>query len=114
MSATNWGAPADRPPSPRRADDGARMYEKLSDKLDRVVQRANEIAREYGHDYVGTEHLLLGIFRDGTGGAVPLMTSRGADEPRVRAAVDRLIANRPRDAVVVGRLPGTPHFQHAM
>ena len=52
---------------------------------------ADEIAREYEQDYVGTEQILLAILREGTGRAVAILGKLGLDEPKIRAEIDRLI-----------------------
>ncbi len=90
------------------------MYEKLSARVDRVVRLANEIAREYEQEYVGTEHVLLAIAREGTGLGARLLQDRGLDEYRLREAVDKLIQTSMEDTWVFGRLPGSPHFRNVI
>jgi len=90
------------------------MYEKLSARVDRVVKLANEIAREYEQEYVGTEHVLLAIAREGTGLGARLLQDRGLDEYRLREAVDKLIQTSMEDTWVFGRLPGSPHFRNVI
>jgi len=90
------------------------MFEKLSPRMDAVIKLAQRIAREYDQDYVGTEHLLLAILREGTGLAVSILADLGADLPKVKATVDRLIKGTLEDTWVFGRLPGTPHFRNVM
>ncbi|MDM8005753.1 MAG: Clp protease N-terminal domain-containing protein [Phycisphaerae bacterium] len=90
------------------------MYERLNKGLERVIKVAHEIAREYEQEYVGTEHLLLAIAREGEGLSGQVLAEVGASEEKVRAAVDRLIKNSLEDTWVFGRLPGTPHFCNVM
>jgi ATP-dependent Clp protease ATP-binding subunit ClpC len=75
---------------------------------------ANTIAHEYEQEYVGTEHLLLAIARDGAGPAVDFLKSQRVDEVRLKETIDRLIKQSMEDTWVFGRLPGTPHFRNVM
>ena len=60
------------------------MYEHLSQRLDQVIKLAHEIAREYEQEYVGTEHLLLAIARDGQGLGTRVLSEQGASEDKIR------------------------------
>lgn len=90
------------------------MHPQLSDRCDKVIRLANTIAHEYEQEYVGTEHLLLAIVREGTGPAVAFLESRGVDESRLKEEIDKLIKQSMEDTWVFGRLPGTPHFRNVM
>lgn len=100
----------------RRDKDGQGMnYNKLlSKRARRIVELAKEASREYGQGYVGTEHLLLGIVREGTSVAAELLDHHGATEQKVQAVVDELVKERLQDTWVLGRLPGTPHFRDVL
>jgi ATP-dependent Clp protease ATP-binding subunit ClpC len=82
----------------------------LSKRAGEIVRLAHQAADEYGQGYVGTEHLLLGIVREGTSLAAQILHECGATEYRTKAAVDELIVERVEETWVTGRLPGTPHF----
>ena len=90
------------------------MYEKFSPRVDKVVKLANEIAREYDQEYVGTEHVLLAVLREGTGIGAKVLLARNVTEGRMREAVDRLIKKSMEETWVFGRLPGTPHFKNVI
>ena len=90
------------------------MYEKFSPRVDKVVKLANKIAREYDQEYVGTEHVLLAVLREGTGIGAKVLLSRNVTEGRMREAVDRLIKKSMEETWVFGRLPGTPHFKNVV
>jgi ATP-dependent Clp protease ATP-binding subunit ClpC len=90
------------------------MYTKFTKRVEEVVKIANTIAREYELDYVGTEHILLALAREGTGLAAKLLAQRGLDEARLKAEVDRLTQKSMEDTWVFGRLPGTPHFRNVV
>ena len=90
-------------------ESGAQMRH-LSRRANQVLKLAHKAAQEYGLGYVGTEHLLLGIVREGTSLGGRMLLHQGATEPRIKAAVDELVKQRLDETWVTGRLPGTPHF----
>ncbi len=90
------------------------MFEKLTPRMERVLRLAQHIANDYAQEYVGTEHLLLAILKDGTGQATDILAALGVDFASAKGAVDRLIRDRMADTWVFGRLPGTPHFRNVM
>ena len=86
----------------------------LDADADEVMKSAQQIAREYDLDYVGTEHVLLAILRSGECMGARLLSALGVDEPKGRAAVDELIQKSKEDTWVLGRLPGSPHFKNVI
>ena len=90
-------------------ESGAQMRH-LSRRANQVLKLAHKAAQEYGLGYVGTEHLLLGIVREGTSLGGRMLLDEGATEDRIKAAVDELVKQRLDETWVTGRLPGTPHF----
>ncbi|MHC4064939.1 MAG: Clp protease N-terminal domain-containing protein [Planctomycetota bacterium] len=90
------------------------MYEKFSPRVDKVIKLANEIAREYDQEYVGTEHVLLAILREGTGIGAKILLNHGITEARLREEIDKLIKKSMEETWVFGRLPGTPHFKNVV
>jgi ATP-dependent Clp protease ATP-binding subunit ClpC len=90
------------------------MYEKLTPRMEQVIKLSQQIARDYEQDYVGTEHLLLAILREGTGLGVAVLRELRIDEAKAKEQIDRFIKNSLEDTWVFGRLPGTPHFRNVM
>lgn len=90
------------------------MFEKLTPDLDRIIKLSQQIARDYEQDYVGTEHLLLSILKEGTSLAAVILRDNGVNLANAKVAVDRLIQGTLEDTWVFGRLPGTPHFRNVM
>lgn len=90
------------------------MLPKSSQRVAEVIKLANQIAREYEQEYVGTEHVLLAIQREGAGIGAAILAKHGATAERLRAEVDKLIRKRLEETWVFGRLPGTPHFKNVM
>src|SRR5215469_9335067 len=67
------------------------MFERFSDRARRVVVLAQEEARMLNHNYIGTEHILLGLIREGEGVAAQVLVKLGADLNRVRQQVIQLL-----------------------
>lgn len=63
------------------------MFERFTDRARAVVMHAQEEARQLGHDYIGTEHLLLGLLVDPEGMSGQALTSCGIDSDGVRAEI---------------------------
>ena len=68
------------------------MFERFTDRARRVVVLAQEEARMLNHNYIGTEHILLGLIREGEGVAAQVLQKLGADLTRVRQTVVQLLA----------------------
>ena len=66
-------------------------------RVKKVIEISFEEARRLGHNYVGTEHLLLGLLIQGEGIAADVLMELGADLPSVRAEIDRVLADRRRE-----------------
>lgn len=86
----------------------------LTKRADQILKIAKSIARECGQNYVGTEHVLLALLREGNGEAAKMLAERGLTEDRARQEVDRLIKDRLHETWVMGRLPGIPHFKNIL
>ena len=68
------------------------MFERFTDRARRVAVLAQEEARMLNHNYIGTEHILLGLIREGEGVAARVLVKLGADPSRVRQQVIQLLA----------------------
>src|SRR6185295_1057666 len=68
------------------------MFERFTDRARRVVVLAQEEARLLSHSYIGTEHILLGLIREGEGVAAQVLVKLGADLSRVRQQVIQLLS----------------------
>jgi len=90
------------------------MYEKLSKRVEGVIKDAHKIAREYEEEYVGTEHVLLAISREGTGVGAKVLLKNGANPENIKEQIDQLIQRSMEETWVFGRLPGTPHFKNVV
>lgn len=90
------------------------MLPKSSQRVAEVIKIANLIAREYDQEYVGTEHVLLAIQREGTGVGATVLSKHNIDEHNLRGEIDNLIKKQMEETWVFGRLPGTPHFKNVI
>jgi excisionase family DNA binding protein len=81
-------------------------FDKFTDRARRVLALAQEEARRFQHNYLGTEHLLLGLVREGEGVAAKVLNSLGVEQEKVREAVEFIIGRG--DHVVVGEVGLTP------
>ncbi|HOT95548.1 MAG TPA: ATP-dependent Clp protease ATP-binding subunit [bacterium] len=82
------------------------MKNNFSSRVQMVIQFARDEALRLGHDYIGTEHLLLGLIREGEGVAVEILHALGCDLEEIRAALEDAgrIAG---DTMTVGNIPFT-------
>jgi Clp amino terminal domain, pathogenicity island component len=86
------------------------MADRFSGQVGRAMDLAREEAERFGHRYVGSEHLLLGLLRDGDNPAAGMLRARGMDLVAARAALGRLADRgvvpgpRPSDAELLGTL----------
>ena len=83
------------------------MYERFTDRARKVMQLANQEAQRFNHEYVGTEHILLGLIKEGGGVAANVLKNLDVDLRKIRVEVERLVQSGP-DMVTMGRLPQTP------
>jgi ATP-dependent Clp protease ATP-binding subunit ClpC len=90
------------------------MLPKSSARVAEVIKLANAIAREYEQEYVGTEHVLLAIQREGHGIGAAVLSRNNIHAENLRREVERLVKKRLEETWVFGRLPGTPHFRNVM
>ena len=86
------------------------MFERFTDRARRVVVLAQEEARMLNHNYIGTEHILLGLIREGEGVAAQVLVKLGADLNRVRQQVIQLLSGYQgkEPATAGGPAEGTP------
>lgn len=81
-------------------------FDKFTERARRVLSLAQEEAQRFQHNYIGTEHLLLGLVREGEGVAARVLTNLGAEQERVRRAVEFIIGRG--DRIVLGEIGLTP------
>src|SRR5476649_1722865 len=83
------------------------MYERFTDLARKVMQLANQEAQRFNHEYIGTEHILLGLVKEGTGVAANVLKNLDIDLRKIRMEVEKIVQAGP-DMVTMGKLPQTP------
>jgi ATP-dependent Clp protease ATP-binding subunit ClpA len=83
------------------------MYECFTDRARKVLKLANEEARRAHHEYIGTEHLLLGLVKEGTGVAAQTLMNLDVDLLKIRSEIEKVIQPGP-NRIALGKRPQTP------
>src|SRR5262249_17061199 len=73
----------------------AAMYERFTDRARKVLQLANQEAQRFGHEYLGTEHILLGLVKEGSGVAANVLKNLDIDLRKVRIEVEKIVQPGP-------------------
>jgi ATP-dependent Clp protease ATP-binding subunit ClpA len=81
-------------------------FDKFTERARKVLSLAQEEAQRFQHNYIGTEHLLLGLVREGEGVAANVLNNLGVELYRVREAVEFIIGRG--DRIVLGEIGLTP------
>src|SRR5271155_1772287 len=85
------------------------MYERFTDRARKVMQLANQEAQRFNHEYIGTEHILLGLVKEGSGVAANVLKNLDIDLRKIRLEVEKIVQTGPGgEQVVMGKLPHTP------
>ena len=84
----------------------ADRFDKFTERARRVLTLAQEEAQRFNHNYIGTEHLLLGLVREGDGVAAKVLSNLGVELGKVRSAVEFIIGRG--DRAVLGEIGLTP------
>ena len=88
------------------------MFERFSERARRVVVLAQEEARMLNHNYIGTEHILLGLIHEGDGGAARSLESLGISLDAVRQQVEEIIGRGQQ--APSGHIPFTPRAKKVL
>lgn len=89
------------------------MFNRFTERARKVIVYAKEEARRFNHDYIGTEHLLLGLIREGEGVAAAVLQKLGVDLETIRIEVEKLVQPGPQTQVL-GDIPFTPRAKKAL
>ena len=84
----------------------ADRFDKFTERARRVLTLAQEEAQRFNHNYIGTEHLLLGLVREGDGVAAKVLANLGVELTKVRSAVEFIIGRG--DRAITGDIGLTP------
>jgi ATP-dependent Clp protease ATP-binding subunit ClpC len=83
------------------------MFERFTDRARKVMALANQEAQRFNHEYIGTEHILLGLVKEGSGVGANVLKNLDVDLRKVRLEVEKLVRAGP-EMVTMGKLPQTP------
>ncbi|NQU95975.1 MAG: ATP-dependent Clp protease ATP-binding subunit [Candidatus Omnitrophica bacterium] len=83
------------------------MFNRFTERARKVILLAKEEAKRFNHDYIGTEHILLGLVREGEGVAAAVLASLGLSADKIRFEVEKLVQPGPA-TIVSGDIPFTP------
>ena len=87
-------------------------FDRFTERARKVLQLAQEEAIRFNHDYIGTEHLLLGLVREGDGVAARVLSAMNVQLPKVRSAVEFIIGRG--ESKIVGEIGLTPRAKKVL
>ena len=90
------------------------MEAKFSPRVKDVIQYSREEALRLGHDYIGTEHLLLGLIREGDGMAIKILKALAVDTARLRRSVEDAVKGTSSTTVNLGNIPLTKQAEKVL
>jgi ATP-dependent Clp protease ATP-binding subunit ClpC len=89
------------------------MHDKFTERVRKVMYLAREEAARLQHDYIGTEHLLLGVIREGEGIAATVLNNLGLDLDAIRQAVESMVSAT-GGTLTIGEIPFTPRAKRVL
>jgi ATP-dependent Clp protease ATP-binding subunit ClpC len=89
------------------------MFNRFTERARKVVILAKEEARRFNHDYIGTEHILLGLIREGEGVAASVLQKLGVSLENIRLEVEKLVQPGPTTQII-GDIPFTPRAKKSL
>lgn len=89
------------------------MYERFTDRARKVFQLAQQEAQRFNHEYIGTEHILLGLIKEGGGVAAAVLKNLDLDLRKIRLEVEKKVQSGP-DMFTMGKLPQTPRAKRVV
>ena len=89
------------------------MFNRFTERARKVIILAKEEARRFNHDYIGTEHILLGLIREGEGVAAAVLQKMGLSLENIRLEIEKLVQPGPATQII-GDIPFTPRAKKAL
>jgi len=89
------------------------MFNRFTERARKVIILAKEEARRFNHDYIGTEHILLGLIREGEGVAATVLQKLGVSLENIRLEIEKLVQPGPTTQII-GDIPFTPRAKKAL
>src|SRR5437660_12052296 len=89
------------------------MFDRFTDRARKVMSFARQEAERFNHDYIGTEHVLLGLVKEGSGVAANVLENLDIDLRKIRLESEKLVQSGP-DMVTMGKLRQTPRAKKVL
>jgi len=89
------------------------MFNRFTERARKVIILAKEEARRFNHDYIGTEHILLGLIREGEGVAAAVLQKLDVSLENIRLEIEKLVQPGPTTQII-GDIPFTPRAKKAL
>ena len=89
------------------------MFDRFTDRAKKVMNLARQEAQRFNHEYLGTEHILLGLVHEGSGVAANVLRQMNIDLAKIRSEVEKLVKTGP-SMVTMGQLPFTPRAKKVL
>ncbi|MEK6635388.1 MAG: Clp protease N-terminal domain-containing protein, partial [Planctomycetota bacterium] len=89
------------------------MFDRFTDRARKVMALAREEARRFNHEYIGTEHILLGLVKEGSGVAANVLQNLDIEMKKIRLEIEKIVQSG-SDLVSVGQLPFTPRVKKVL
>jgi ATP-dependent Clp protease ATP-binding subunit ClpC len=89
------------------------MFDRFTDRAKKVMSFARQEAMKFNHEYIGTEHILLGLVQEGSGVAANVLKNMTVDLDKIRHEVEKIVKTGP-SMVTMGQLPFTPRAKKVL
>ncbi|WP_372369134.1 ATP-dependent Clp protease ATP-binding subunit [Candidatus Uabimicrobium sp. HlEnr_7] len=89
------------------------MYERFTERARKVMSLARQEAQRFNHEYIGTEHILLGLIQEGSGVAANVLKNMDVELRKIRLEVEKMVESG-ASALQVGQLPFTPRAKKVL
>ncbi|MBL8859667.1 MAG: ATP-dependent Clp protease ATP-binding subunit [Planctomycetes bacterium] len=89
------------------------MFDRFTDRAKKVMNLARQEAQRFNHEYLGTEHILLGLVQEGSGVAANVLKNMSIDLNKIRSEVEKIVKTGP-SMVTMGQLPFTPRAKKVL
>ena len=89
------------------------MFDRFTDRARKVMNLAKQEAQRLNHEYIGTEHILLGLIQEGSGVAASVLKNLHIDLKKIRSEIEKIVKGSPT-MVTMGSLPFTPRAKKVL
>ena len=89
------------------------MFDRFTDRARKVMGLARQEAQRFNHEYIGTEHILLGLIQEGSGVAANVLKNMDIELKKIRGEIEKMVKTGPT-MVTMGQLPFTPRAKKVL